>query len=85
MSKYSRNRHLGEEVGRGKSLNQVLSEMTMVAEGVKTTQCAYELAKRHEVEMPITEQVYLVLFEARHPRQAAQELMMREPKPEIWA
>jgi glycerol-3-phosphate dehydrogenase (NAD(P)+) len=84
MSKYSRNRHLGEEIGRGKSLDQVLSEMTMVAEGVKTTQSAYALAQKHEVEMPITEQVYLVLFEKKSSKAAAVELMVREPKAEIW-
>jgi glycerol-3-phosphate dehydrogenase (NAD(P)+) len=84
MSKYSRNRHLGEEIGRGKSLDRVLSEMTMVAEGVKTTQSAHALAQKHEVEMPITEQVYLVLFERKSPKAAAVELMVREPKAEIW-
>jgi len=84
MSRYSRNRHLGEQIGRGKSLNQVLSEMTMVAEGVKTTQSAYALASKHVVEMPITEQVYLMLFEDKDPKLAAEELMMREPKPEVW-
>ncbi len=84
MSRYSRNRHLGEEIGRGKSLDRVLSEMTMVAEGVKTTQSAYALARKHRVEMPITEQVYLMLFEGKNPRLAAEELMLREPKSEMW-
>jgi glycerol-3-phosphate dehydrogenase (NAD(P)+) len=84
MSRYSRNRHLGEQIGRGKSLNQVLSEMTMVAEGVKTTQSAYALACKHGVEMPITEQVYMMLFEGKNPRLAAEELMLREPKSEMW-
>ena len=84
MSRYSRNRHLGEEIGRGKSLDRVLSEMTMVAEGVKTTQSAHALARKHRVEMPITEQVYLMLFEGKNPRLAAEELMLREPKSEMW-
>jgi len=84
MSRYSRNRHLGEEIGRGKSLDRVLSEMTMVAEGVKTTQSAHALARKHRVEMPITEQVYLMLFEGKNPKLAAEELMMREPKSEMW-
>jgi glycerol-3-phosphate dehydrogenase (NAD(P)+) len=84
MSRYSRNRHLGEEIGRGKSLEEALFEMTMVAEGVKTTQSAYALARKHRVEMPITEQVYLMLFEGKNPRLAAEELMLREPKSEMW-
>lgn len=84
MSRYSRNRHLGEEIGRGKSLDRVLSEMTMVAEGVKTTQSAYALGRKHRVEMPITEQVYLMLFEGKNPRLAAEELMLREPRSEMW-
>jgi glycerol-3-phosphate dehydrogenase (NAD(P)+) len=84
ISKYSRNRFVGEQIGKGKTLDQVLKEMTMVAEGVKTTKSAYQLSLRHKVEMPITEQVYKVLFEDKPPKQAIAELMTRDPKSEIW-
>jgi glycerol-3-phosphate dehydrogenase (NAD(P)+) len=84
ISKYSRNRFVGEQIGKGKTLDQVLKEMTMVAEGVKTTKSAYQLSIQHEVEMPITQQVYQVLFENKQPQQAITELMTRDPKSEIW-
>jgi glycerol-3-phosphate dehydrogenase (NAD(P)+) len=84
ISKYSRNRFVGEQIGKGKTLDQVLKEMTMVAEGVKTTKSAYQLSLRHKVEMPITEQVYKVLFEDKSPKHAIAELMTRDPKSEIW-
>jgi glycerol-3-phosphate dehydrogenase (NAD(P)+) len=84
ISKYSRNRFVGERIARGKTLSQVLKEMTMVAEGVKTTKSAYQLSLRHKVEMPITEQVYKVLFADKQPQQAITELMTRDPKSEIW-
>jgi glycerol-3-phosphate dehydrogenase (NAD(P)+) len=84
VSKYSRNRFVGEQIGKGKTLDQVLKEMTMVAEGIKTTRSAYQLSTKYEVEMPITQQVYQVLFEDRKPQQAIAELMTRDPKSEIW-
>jgi len=82
LSRHSRNRYVGEEVGRGRTLEAVLSGMVMVAEGVKTTKSALHLARRHEVEMPITEQVYAVLFEGKDPHTAIDELMTRELKSE---
>lgn len=84
FSSHSRNRYLGEEIAKGRSLNDILSSMVMVAEGVNTTLSARELAKRYSVEMPITEQVYLTLFEGKPPRDAISHLMLREPKPEVW-
>jgi len=84
LSRHSRNRYVGEQVGKGRSLESVLSEMVMVAEGVRTTRSALHLARRHEVEMPITEQVYAVLFEGKDPHAAMDELMGRELKPETW-
>jgi len=83
LSKHSRNRFVGEQVGKGKSLEAVLSEMVMVAEGVKTTRSALHLARRHDVEMPITEQVYAVLFEGKDAHQAMDDLMTRELKAEV--
>ena len=84
ISKYSRNRFVGEQIAKGKTLSQVLKEMTMVAEGVKTTKSAYQLSLKYKVEMPITEQVYKVLFEDKQPQHAIGELMTRDPKSEIW-
>ncbi len=84
LSKHSRNRYVGEEVGKGKSLESVLSGMAMVAEGVRTTKSTLHLAKRRDVEMPITEQIYSVLFDGKDPHSAIDELMGRELKPEVW-
>lgn len=72
-----RNHWLGEQIGRGGTLRKVLSSTAMVIEGVKTTQAAVQLARRHRVEVPIIEQVSAVLFRARPPRQALGALMGR--------
>jgi len=82
-SRHSRNRHVGEEIGRGKTLAQVLDEMVMVAEGVKTTRAAVTLAHRVGVELPIAEQVHRVLFRGKDPRRAIKDLMIRKPKREM--
>ncbi len=84
-SKHSRNRFVGEELGKGRTLNEILDSMKMVAEGVKTTQSVYELSKKHNVEMPITHQVYSILFEDKEARTALNDLMSRELKAEIWS
>lgn len=81
----SRNRTVGVELGKGKSLEEVLSSMRMVAEGVETTRAAHELAQREGIEMPIVAEVHAVLFEGRRPSDAVRALMLREPKPEFWA
>jgi glycerol-3-phosphate dehydrogenase (NAD(P)+) len=73
----SRNRSVGIELGRGRKLDEILKEMRMVAEGVKTTLSAYQLATRLGVVMPITEQMYQVLYENKNPQQAAADLMLR--------
>ncbi|MCH8289034.1 MAG: NAD(P)H-dependent glycerol-3-phosphate dehydrogenase [Candidatus Marinimicrobia bacterium] len=82
MSKHSRNRHVGEEVGKGRPLEQVLDEMTMTAEGVNTTKVIKYLSKEKGVEMPISDQVYEVLFEGKNPHKAVEDLMARDPKSE---
>jgi glycerol-3-phosphate dehydrogenase (NAD(P)+) len=82
MSRHSRNRHVGEEIGRGRPLAEVLGEMVMVAEGVSTARAARDLGRTHRVELPITEQVCAMLFEERSPREALQNLMARELKSE---
>ncbi|NIM98929.1 MAG: NAD(P)H-dependent glycerol-3-phosphate dehydrogenase [candidate division Zixibacteria bacterium] len=84
ISKFSRNRFVGEQIGRGRSLKDIQAQMPMVAEGIKTTISAYQLAIKHQVEMPITQQVYQVLFENKKPEEAMNELMTRDPKSEIW-
>jgi glycerol-3-phosphate dehydrogenase (NAD(P)+) len=83
MSRHSRNRHVGEQIGKGKKLDDVLGEMVMVAEGVKTTRAAVRLAKRVSVELPIAEQVYKVLFYNKDPRKAIRDLMVRKAKREM--
>lgn len=84
ISKFSRNRFVGEQIGKGRFLKDIEPEMPMVAEGIKTTISAYQLAIKHQVEMPITQQVYQVLFENKKPEEAMNELMTRDPKSEIW-
>lgn len=81
-SRYSRNRHLGEMIGKGSSLQEVLSSMVMIAEGVPTTKAAKELAKKVNIELPITNEVYKVLFESKNPKQAVSDLMLRSAKAE---
>lgn len=84
MSQHSRNRYLGEQIGSGQTLEEVLDEMDMVAEGVRTTQSICDLAQRHQTEMPITEAVYAILFEEERPRQMVDQLMTRSAKRENW-
>lgn len=76
-SKHSRNWRAGHMLSQGKKLNEVLEEMQMVVEGVKTTKAAHFLKGQYHVEMPIAEQLYLVLFEDKDPEQAVKELMSR--------
>ena len=73
----SRNRSVGIELGRGRKLDEILNKMHMVAEGVKTTLSAHQLATKLGVAMPITEQMYQVLYEDKDPTQAVTDLMMR--------
>jgi glycerol-3-phosphate dehydrogenase (NAD(P)+) len=83
ISQHSRNRHVGEELGKGRKLADVQSEMGMVvAEGVKTCISAYELARKHRVAIPVIDQVHAALYEGKDPRQAARDLMTRDAKPE---
>ncbi len=84
MSRHSRNRYVGEQIGKGRPLQNVLDEMVMVAEGVKTTLSAYELSRKENIEMPITEQIYLTLFENKAPEKAMYDLMTRASKIEDW-
>jgi glycerol-3-phosphate dehydrogenase (NAD(P)+) len=82
MSRHSRNRGVGERLGKGESLEEIMTSMKMVAEGVWNCQAAKELADQLGVPVPITEQVNAVVHEGKDPRQAVMDLMTRTPKPE---
>ncbi len=84
VSFHSRNRFVGERIGRGEKLPEIMSTMTMVAEGVPTTRAAVRLAEKYNVEMPITRQVYEVLFDSKSPAKALSDLMSRELKSEVY-
>lgn len=82
VSMEGRNRRVGEQIGKGRKLKDVLAEMDSVAEGVATTRSVMQIAHRMNVEMPITESVYAVLFEHKDPITALADLMTRDPKAE---
>lgn len=84
ISEHSRNQYVGYHIGKGMTLDEVLAGMVMVAEGVTTCRSARQLAREHNVEMPITEAVYQVLFEELPPREAVTNLMTRPLKEEVW-
>lgn len=85
FSRHSRNRALGEKIGKGKSLSQAEKELVMIAEGVRTAKSVHDLAQHYSVELPIMEQVYRVLYDDKSPRVAVNELMTREPKHEFMS
>ena len=82
-SKHSRNWRAGYSLGQGKPLNEVLDEMGMVVEGIKATKAAYYLAQKYKIDMPITTELYKVLFEDKDPKTAVEDLMGREKTKEI--
>jgi len=82
FSRLSRNRGLGERLGRGESLEEITAGMTGIAEGVPTTRSAFECARRAEVSTPIIDQVHAMLFEGKPPRTALVELMSRDRRAE---
>ncbi|CAN5432921.1 NAD(P)H-dependent glycerol-3-phosphate dehydrogenase [soil metagenome] len=82
FSNHSRNRQVGEQLGRGRGLDQITSSMKMIAEGVPTTKSAYECARRFDIETPIIDQVYAVLYEGKPPAQGLQDLLGRDQKSE---
>ena len=81
-SPYSRNRKVGERLGAGETLEQILESMDAVAEGVWTTRSVHELAEQRGIEMPITAEVFSVLFEDKRAAEATDSLMMRPPRDE---
>ena len=83
ISPLSRNRHVGEELGKGRKLDEITGEMKMVAEGVKTSRSVVRLAERVGVEVPIAEHVCRLLYEGMSPDEMVASLMQREAKPEL--
>lgn len=82
MSKRSRNRHVGERIGRGERLDEILASMDMVAEGVYVVRAVHRFAYERGIDLPITQAVYEVLYEGASPIEKLTELMTREPKRE---
>jgi len=78
----SRNRHVGLELGKGRNIDQILADMSMVAEGVKTTRSVYRLAQEMRIEMPILEQVYRIIYENKDCATAVRDLLSRDLKQE---
>jgi glycerol-3-phosphate dehydrogenase (NAD(P)+) len=81
-SPHGRNRHVGERLGRGDKLPEILAGMRMVAEGVYTAHSVHDKAAKMGIDVPITNEVYRVLYEGKDPRSAVNDLMLREPKRE---
>ncbi|MBI4711742.1 MAG: NAD(P)-dependent glycerol-3-phosphate dehydrogenase [Planctomycetes bacterium] len=82
ISPHGRNRAVGLRLGKGETLKHILASMEQVAEGIWTTKAALKLAKQYKVEMPITGEVYNVLFKSKDPKKAVYSLMTRKPKAE---
>ena len=82
ISRHSRNRHVGEQLGRGRSLDEVLQEAQSVAEGIWTTRSVNELALKRGIDMPVTHEVHQIMFGRKDPMVAVNDLMTRDPKPE---
>src|SRR5918996_27239 len=83
MSRQSRNRHVGEELGKGRTLDEIVASMNMVAEGVKSSNSVTALPDRHGVDMPIAQRVRRVIHEGADAREMVEELMTRSPEPEF--
>lgn len=82
INPHGRNRWFGEELGKGRKTKEILKKTEMVVEGVATTKSAYELSKKYNIDMPITDQVYRVIYENKDSKEAVNDLMTRTPKAE---
>ncbi|MDR8394372.1 NAD(P)H-dependent glycerol-3-phosphate dehydrogenase [Aliifodinibius sp. S!AR15-10] len=82
-SEHSRNRYVGYHIGQGQKLEEIVESMSMIAEGVRTTRSVHDWSRKLNIEMPITDAVYQVLFEDEDPKDVLYELMTRDPKEEI--
>ena len=83
LSKHSRNRQLGQLIGEGKTLEDITSDMSMIAEGIFTAKSVHQLRLKHNVEMPIHEAIYQVLFQKKDPKNSVAELMTRRLSEEL--
>ena len=84
ISRHGRNRAVGERLARGESLSDIQASTPMVAEGVFTARSVYEKSQRMGLSMPISTEVYRVLYEQKNPRAAVTDLMLRELRSEQW-
>ncbi len=84
ISSYSRNRWFGEMLGSGKSAKDIVDQTEMVVEGVTTAKSAYELSKKYNVDMPITREVYEIIYNGKSPNDVVKDLMLRAAKPEVY-
>ncbi|KJJ83984.1 NAD(P)H-dependent glycerol-3-phosphate dehydrogenase [Candidatus Omnitrophus magneticus] len=84
ISPFSRNRTFGEEVGKGLKAEDIIKRTEMAIEGVGTAKSAYELSLKYQVDMPITSQIYKIIYEGKNPRKAVSDLMTRELKKEDY-
>jgi glycerol-3-phosphate dehydrogenase (NAD(P)+) len=82
ISQQSRNRRVGELIGKGKTLKEISGHMQMIAEGVPTAKSAYTLSLKYKIEMPITKEVYNLLYNNKSPQKAVKDLMTRKSKEE---
>ncbi|MCA9076235.1 MAG: NAD(P)-dependent glycerol-3-phosphate dehydrogenase [Planctomycetaceae bacterium] len=82
MSPHGRNRQVGEQLGKGQTLDEIMSHMAAIAEGVNTTRSVHDLAQQKNIEMPITDEIYSVLYEGKSPLEATETLMQRPPRAE---
>src|SRR3989338_348415 len=82
VSSQSRNRSVGEQLGKGKSLAQIMKNMNMVAEGVETVKAAYRLSRKYKIPMQITTEIYNIIYKNKPPQKAVDDLMKRQTKAE---
>jgi len=78
FSKHSRNRFVGEEIGKGKLLTEIIKEMSMISEGINTAESVYRLSKEYRISMPISQVVYEILFKEKDPKTSIHKLMSRD-------
>ena len=83
ISNHSRNRNVGERLGRGEHIDDIMKRMYMVAEGIGTTRAVYEIAKKQDIDVPITETVYEIIYKNLSPEKSVEKLMNRKFKSEI--
>ncbi|MFC2085080.1 NAD(P)H-dependent glycerol-3-phosphate dehydrogenase [Bacteroidota bacterium] len=82
MSRHSRNRYVGDRIGKGEKLKDIINSMKMIAEGVETSKSVYELARKNHIDVPIADAVYNILYNEKDPQKLTYDLMSRDMKPE---